>query len=83
MAEVELTTFEVSLKNLMIALEASNLDEAKAQIKELHPGEISRLLEALQPKDRSILWPSIGVSIQGEVLKEVSEDVQSQLISEM
>ena len=50
MAEVELTTFEVSLKNLMIALEASNLDEAKAQIKELHPGEISRLLEALQPK---------------------------------
>ena len=83
MAEVELTTFEVSLKNLMIALEASNLDEAKAQIKELHPGEISRLLEALQPKDRSILWPSIGSSIQGEVLKEVSEDVQSQLISEM
>jgi len=83
MAEVELTTFEVSLQNLMIALEASNLDEAKAQIKELHPGEISRLLEALQPKDRSILWPSIGVSIQGEVLKEVSEDVQSQLISEM
>ncbi|MDA9030443.1 magnesium transporter [Candidatus Pseudothioglobus singularis] len=83
MAEIELTSFEVSLQNLMIALEASDYDEAKQQIKDLHPGEIALLLEAIQPKDRSILWPSIEISIQGEILKEVSEDVQSQLISEM
>ena len=83
MAEVELTNFEVSLQNLMIALEASNHDEAKHQIKELHPGEIARLLEAIQPKDRVVIWPGIEVSIQGEVLKEVNEDVQSQLIGEM
>lgn len=83
MAEIELTSFEVSLQNLMIALEASDYDEAKQQIKDLHPGEIALLLEAIQPKDRSLLWPSIEISIQGEILKEVSEDVQSQLISEM
>ena len=83
MAEVELTNFEVSLQNLMISLEASNHDEAKYQIKELHPGEIARLLEAIQPKDRVVIWPGIEVSIQGEVLKEVNEDVQSQLIGEM
>jgi len=83
MAEIELTSFEVSLQNLMIALEASDYDEAKKQIKDLHPGEIALLLEAIQPKDRSVLWPSIEISIQGEILKEVSEDVQSQLISEM
>ena len=83
MAEVELTSFEVSLQNLMIALEASNHDEAKHQIKNLHPGEIARLLEALQPKDRVILWPGIEIPMQGEVLKEVNEDVQSQLIGEM
>ena len=83
MAEVELTNFEVSLQNLMISLEASNHDEAKHQIKELHPGEIARLLEAIQPKDRVVIWPGIEVSIQGEVLKEVNEDVQSQLIGEM
>ena len=83
MAEIELTSFEVSLQNLMIALEASGYDEAKQQIKDLHPGEIALLLEAIQPKDRSVLWPSIEISIQGEILKEVSEDVQSQLISEM
>jgi magnesium transporter len=83
MAEVELTNFEVSLQNLMIALESSNHDEAKHQIKELHPGEIARLLEAIQPKDRAVIWPGIEVSIQGEVLKEVNEDVQFQLIGEM
>ena len=83
MAEVELTSFEVSLQNLMISLEASDYDEAKHQIKELHPGEIALLLEAIQPKVRSVVWPSIEISIQGEILKELSEDVQSQLISEM
>lgn len=83
MAEIELTSFEVSLKKLVIALEASDYDEAKQQINDLHPGEIALLLEAIQPKDRLVLWPSIEISIQGEILKEVSEDVQSQLISEM
>ena len=83
MAEIELTSFEVSLQNLMTVLEASDHDEAKNQIKELHPGEIALLFEAIQPKDRSILWPGIEISIQGEILKEVSEDVQSQLIAEM
>jgi len=83
MAEIEVTSFEECLQNLMIALEASNHEEAKDQLKDLHPGEIALLLEAIKPKDRTIIWPGIEVSIQGEVLKEVNEDVQSQLIDEM
>ena len=83
MAEIELTSFEVSLQNLMTALEASDHDEAKCQIKKLHPGEIALLFEAIKPKDRSMLWPGVEISIQGEILKEVNEDVQSQLINEM
>ena len=83
MAELELTSFEVSLQNLMTALEALDHDEAKLQIQDLHPGELALLFEAIQPKDRSILWPGIEISVQGEILKEVNEDVQSQLIAEM
>ncbi len=83
MAETELTSFEECLQNLMTALEASNPEEAKDQLKDLHPGEIALLLEALKPKDRTVIWPGIEASIQGEVLKEVNEDVQSQLIDEM
>jgi len=83
MAEIELTSFEVCLQKLMTALEASNHEEAKDQLKDLHPGEVALLLEAIKPKDRTVIWPGIEVSIQGEVLKEVNEDVQSQLIDEM
>ncbi len=83
MAEIEITSFEECLQNLMTALEASNHEEAIEQLKDLHPGEISLLLEAIQPKDRTIIWPGIEASVQGEVLKEVNEYVQSQLIDEM
>jgi len=83
MAEIELTSFDECLQNLMTALEASNHEEAKDQLKDLHPGEIALLLEAIKPKDRTVIWPGIEASIQGEVLKEVNEDVQSQLIDEM
>jgi len=83
MAEIELTSFEECLQNLMTALEDANHEEAKDQLKDLHPGEIALLLEAIKPKDRTLIWPGIEVSIQGEVLKEVNEDVQSQLINEM
>jgi len=83
MAEIELTSFEECLQNLMTALEASNHEEARDQLKDLHPGEIALLLEAIKPKDRTVIWPGIETSIQGEVLKEVNEDVQSQLIDEM
>ena len=83
MAEIELTSFEECLQNLMTALEASNHEEARDQLKDLHPGEIALLLEAIKPKDRAVIWPGIEASIQGEVLKEVNEDVQSQLIDEM
>jgi magnesium transporter len=83
MAEVELTSFEDCLQQLLIAFEASDYEEAKAQLKELHPGEIARILEALTPKERSFVWPNIDTSIQGEVLIDVNEDVQSQLIDEM
>ena len=83
MAEVELTSFEVCLQQLLIAVEASDHEEAKAQLQELHPGEVARILEALTPRERSFVWPGIDISIQGEALKEVNEDVQSQLIDEM
>ena len=62
MAEIELTSFEECLQNLMTALEDSNHEEAKEQLKHLHPGEIALLLEAIKPKDRTVIWPGIEIS---------------------
>ncbi|MGE4594688.1 MAG: magnesium transporter, partial [Gammaproteobacteria bacterium] len=83
MSEIERASFEECLQQLMNALEASLLEEAGAQLDELHPSEVAKLLEALTPKDRALIWPRIEPSVQGEALKEVNEDVQTQLINEM
>ena len=83
MSEVENTSFEDCLQRLMNSLEASLYEEAAAQLDGLHPGEVARLLEALTPKDRVQLWGGIDSQTQGEILKELSEDVQEQLLLEM
>jgi len=57
MAEIGRASFEKCLQQLMNALEASLLEEASAQLNELHPSEVAKLLEALPPKDRSLIWP--------------------------
>ena len=83
MSEVENTSFEASLQELMTSLEASLYEEATAQLTNLHSAEIARLLEGVPPKDRIQLWSNIDPSTQGEILKDLSQDVQSQLINEM
>jgi len=83
MADIENASFEGRLQHLMATLEASLIEEAGAQLNELHPSEVAKLLEALTPKDRSLVWPRIKPSAQGEALKDVNEDVQTQLIDEM
>ena len=45
--------------------------------------EIARLLEGVSPKDRTQLWVNIDPGTQGDILKDLSEDVQSQLLNEM
>ncbi|HIM58370.1 MAG TPA: magnesium transporter [Gammaproteobacteria bacterium] len=83
MSEVENTSFEACLQRLMTSLEASLYEEATAQLAGLHSAEIARLLEAIPPKGRMQLWFNIDVDTQGDILKDLSEDVQSQLLSEM
>ncbi|MDG2353413.1 MAG: magnesium transporter [Gammaproteobacteria bacterium] len=83
MSEVENTSFEACLQKLMTSLEASLYEEATAQLANLHSAEIARLLESVSPKDRTQLWLTIDPSTQGDILKDLSEDVQSQLLNEM
>ena len=83
MSEVENTSFEACLQKLMTSLEASLYEEAIAQIANLHSAEIARLLEAVPRKDRAQLWVNIDPGTQGNILKDLSEDVQSQLLNTM
>ncbi|HIM95320.1 MAG TPA: magnesium transporter, partial [Gammaproteobacteria bacterium] len=83
MSEVENTSFEACLQKLMTSLEASLYEEATAQLANLHSAEIARLLEGVPPKARTQLWVNIDPGTQGDILKDLSEDVQSQLLNEM
>ncbi len=83
MSEVENTTFEDCLQRLMISLEASLYEEATTQLANLHSAEIARLLEGVPPKDRTQLWLNIDTDTQGDILKDLSEEVRTQLLSEM
>jgi len=49
----------------------------------LHSAEIARLLESVPPKDRIKLWLNIDSATQGDILKDLNEDVLSQLFNEM
>ncbi|MDC9726661.1 MAG: magnesium transporter [Candidatus Thioglobus sp.] len=83
MLEVENTSFEERLQRLITSLEASLYEEATSQLSELHSAEIARLLESVPPKDRIQLWLNIDCATQGDILKDLSEDVLSQLLNEM
>jgi magnesium transporter len=49
----------------------------------LHPSEIARLLESLTPGKRKIIWQLVDQDDEGDVLKELVEDVRQNLIGEM
>ena len=83
MSEVENTSFEDCLQRLMTSLEASLYEEAISQLSGLHSAEIARLLEGVSPKERIQLWVNIDPGTQGDILKDLSEDVQSQLLNKM
>lgn len=83
MSEVEKTSFEECLERLMKSLEVSLYEEATTQLANLHSAEIARLLEAIPVKERNVLWSNIDAGTQGDILKDLNEDVRSQLLGEM
>lgn len=83
MSEAKNTSFKDYLQKLMEFLEASLYEEAATQLANLHVAEIARLLEAIPPKDRVQLWANIDTSTQGDILKNLSKEIRTQLLSEM
>jgi magnesium transporter len=83
MSEVKNTSFEECLQKLIVSLEASLYEEATTQLANLHSAEIARLLEAIPPRDRTQLWLNIDTGTQGDILKDLSEEVRTQLLSKM
>lgn len=73
----------LQLGDLSDALDSSALQRARRTLKSLRPAEVARLLESSPPYQRRLLWRLVDKSIEGEVLQELSDDVQAQFLSRM
>ena len=74
---------EKKLSTVINDLEKERENSVKNTLSSLSPYEIARLLESIEPKRREILWQLIDQDDEGEVLKELVEDVRQNIIEEM
>ena len=81
--EKNISTTEKNLIQLLHDLEAEKSIGIQNKLSSLSPFEIARLLEAMEPRNRNILWRMVEKEDEGEVLKELVEDVRQTLIDQM
>lgn len=70
-------------ERIQAILEDGAVQKARRMLNGLSPGEIAHMLEALPPAERTLVWELVDHEMDGEILVQVTEDVQEQLISEM
>ena len=81
--EKNISTTEKNLIQLLHDLEKEKSIGIQNKLSSLSPFEIARLLEAMEPSNRDILWRMVGKEDEGEILKELVDDVRQTLIDQM
>ena len=71
------------LSKLDSAIDSGTLNQVHHALNNLSPPDIADQLETAPPKLRRILWELIEDEISGEVLHELSDDIQSEFLKEM
>jgi len=74
---------EKKLGKLINDLEREQITSIQKTLTSLNPSEIARLLESLTPGKRKIIWQLVDQNDEGDVLKELVDDVRQNLIGEM
>ena len=74
---------EKNLTQILHDLEKERSIGIRSKLSSLSPYEIARLLEAMEPRNREILWRMVDQEDEGEVLKELVEDIRQNFINEM
>ncbi len=74
---------DLRLSRLQEILDSGALRSAGRLLNSLAPAEVAHLLESLPPTKREILWRLVDPAIEGEVLVNVSDEVQAELVKDM
>jgi len=72
-----------TLDKLATALDSGTFVDARRMLNGLSPADVAHVLESSPPKFRHFLWQMVEVDREGEVLGELSEDLQAQFLGTM
>ncbi|MEH6516637.1 MAG: magnesium transporter [Halioglobus sp.] len=71
------------IDKLSLALDSGTLVDVRRMLNGLSPPDVAHLLESSPPKFRHILWQMVEVDKEGEILNELSDDLQAYFLSAM
>lgn len=71
------------LEQLSAALDSGTFTDVRRMLNGLPPADVAHLLESSPPRFRHILWELVEVDQEGEVLGELSDDLQALFLSKM
>ena len=72
-----------ALDQLSNALESGTFVDIRRMLNGLSPADVAHLLESSPPKFRNILWKMVEVEQEGEVLGELSDELQAHFLKRM
>jgi magnesium transporter len=65
------------------AIDSGTLNQVRHILNNLSPPDIAHQLEIAPPRLRNILWEIVDPEISGEVLQELSDDIQLEFLNQM
>ena len=71
------------LSRLGTAIDSGTLNQVRHILNNLSPPDIAHQLETAPPRLRHILWELVDAEINGEVLQELSDDIQLEFLNLM
>ena len=71
------------LARLGTAIDSGTLNQVRHILNNLSPPDIAHQLETAPPRLRNILWELVDPEISGEVLQELSDDIQMEFLNQM
>ena len=71
------------LAKLDNAIDSVTLNQVRHTINNLLPPDIAHQLETAPPKYRHILWELVDPDISGEVLQDLSDEIQLEFLKNM
>ena len=71
------------LTKLATGIDPGTLNQVRHILNSLSPPDIAHQLETAPPRSRDVLWPLVDADIAGEVLQELSDDIQQEFLNQM